>query len=246
MRGEPRVAHQRRRPAAVSSQPASSSADAVIRSTRIRSVSSPFSTTHAVNGLIVGPVCCSSGFSSTRCTRRGPSTAPPSVRPCPSMCFVVEYTTTSAPRSSGRCSTGVAKMLSTMTRAPAACASSLTAATSTSSCIGFDGVSKNTTFAGVASAASHCARSWPSTRSVVTPQRGRIDVRIWKHEPNSAREATTRSPARSIDASALNTADMPLAVVRAASAPSSSAAAPRGRRASGSRAACSGGGRSRR
>ncbi len=47
----------------------------------------------------------------------------------------------------------MAKTLSTTTRAPAAWASRETAATSMSSCMGFDGVSKKTTVAGVESAA---------------------------------------------------------------------------------------------
>ncbi len=54
----------------------------------------------------------------------------------------------SAPSSSGRCSTGVAKTLSTTTCAPAAWAMSQTARTSTISCMGLDGDSKNTAAAG--------------------------------------------------------------------------------------------------
>ena len=44
-----------------------------------------------------------------------------------------------------------------------------------------------------------------------------------KHEPNNPREATTRSPAPSSAARAVNTADMPDAVAVHASAPSRAA-----------------------
>ena len=49
----------------------------------------------------------------------------------------------------------MAKTLSNTTFAPAACAISLTAAMSTSDCIGLDGVSKNTACVGFDSASSH-------------------------------------------------------------------------------------------
>jgi hypothetical protein len=42
-----------------------------------------------------------------------------------------------------------------------------------------------------------------------------------KHEPNRLREATSRSPAPSSAPSEVNTAAMPLAVAKAAGAPSS-------------------------
>ena len=60
-------------------------------------------------------------------------------------------------------------MLSTITMAPAAWASSQTAAMSTSVCMGFEGLSKNTACAGVARAGAHWSRSSPSTKSVVMP-----------------------------------------------------------------------------
>ena len=93
----------------------------------------------------------------------------------------------SAPNSIGRCSNGVAKTLSTTTWAPAAWARSQTARRSTSSCIGFDGDSKKTAVVGSASAARHWSRSEPSTKTLSTPQRGRISSRITKHEPNRLR-----------------------------------------------------------
>src|SRR6185437_6451314 len=119
---------------------------------------------------------------------------------------------------------GVAKTLSNTTFAPAACASSVTAAMSTSDCIGFDGVSKNTAWVGLegsANASSHWDRSSPSTKTVSTPQRGRISLHTTKHDPNKLRDATNRSPAPSSAPSEVNTAAMPLAVANAAGAPSS-------------------------
>ncbi|MNI64940.1 hypothetical protein D3C73_1204150 [compost metagenome] len=112
--------------------------------------------------------------------------------------------------------------MSTTTVAPAACASSLTAAISTISCIGLDGDSKNTAVVGSERASRHCSRSGPSTNTVSTPQRGRISLRITKQEPNRERAATTRSPAASRAPKAVKTADMPDAVAKHASVPSSS------------------------
>jgi hypothetical protein len=93
---------------------------------------------------------------------------------------------------------------------------------STISCMGFDGDSKKTAVVGSAKAARHCSRSGPSTNTVSTPQRGRISFRITKQEPNSDRAATTRSPAASSAPRAVKTADMPDAVAKHASVPSSS------------------------
>ncbi len=128
----------------------------------------------------------------------------------------------SAPCSSGREKTGVPKTLSTTTWAPTRWASSETAAMSTSSCIGLLGVSKNTAVVGRSSAASHWARSGPSTKTVSTPQRGRISSRMTKQDPNRAREATTLDPWPHSAARATNTADIPEAVAKQAGAPSSS------------------------
>ncbi len=129
----------------------------------------------------------------------------------------------SAPSSSGRWNIGVAKTLSTTTRAPASCASVATASMSTSSSIGLEGVSRNTACAPSASASRHWSRSAPSTKRQSIPKRGRISPTMILQEPNSARQATTRSPAVSWQASAAKTAAMPLAVPRQASAPSSRA-----------------------
>ena len=129
------------------------------------SVSSPFSSTQALNGDSAGPVLRMNGCSVSLIHLRDPSTAPPSTRPWPSICLVQEYTTTSAPSCSGCCSSGVANTLSTTTIAPAACASSATARRSTMSSIGLDGVSSSTSWVGCASASRHWPRSPPSTNS---------------------------------------------------------------------------------
>ena len=70
------------------------------------------------------------------------------------MCLVAEYTTRSAPSASGCWSIGVANTLSTITRAPARCASAQTASMSTRSRVGLPGVSKNTSVVGRASASA--------------------------------------------------------------------------------------------
>ena len=111
-------------------------------------------------------------------------------------------------------------MLSNTTFAPAAWAISDTAAMSTSDCIGFEGVSKNTAWVGLLSACSHWSRSSPSTKTVSTPQRGSISLHTTKHEPNRLRPATNRSPAFSSAPNEVNTAAMPDAVANAAGAPS--------------------------
>ena len=66
---------------------------------------------------------------------------------CPPRYFVVEWTTMSAPRSSGVCRYGVANVLSTTSRAPAAWAASATAAMSTMFSSGFVGDSIQTSVA---------------------------------------------------------------------------------------------------
>jgi hypothetical protein len=71
----------------------------------------------------------------------GPTTAPPSTRPWPSMYLVAECTTRTAPRLSGFCSAGEQKQLSTASSAPQAWAMSATARMSMISVSGLDGVS---------------------------------------------------------------------------------------------------------
>src|SRR5699024_1186010 len=76
-----------------------------------------------------------------------PSTNPAVISEWPPKYFVAEYTTRSAPNSSGRLFTGEAKVLSITTSAPYLCARLLIALMSKISRAGFVGVSKNTNFA---------------------------------------------------------------------------------------------------
>ena len=69
---------------------------------------------------------------------------PPITSEWPPRYFVVEWTTMSAPSSSGRWRYGVANVLSTTTRAPAACAASAASRMSTTFRSGFVGVSSQT------------------------------------------------------------------------------------------------------
>ena len=69
------------------------------------------------------------------------ATKPPTVSVWPPRYFVVEWTTASAPRSSGCWRYGVAKVLSTTSVAPTACAAAAALRMSTMLSSGFDGVS---------------------------------------------------------------------------------------------------------
>ena len=69
---------------------------------------------------------------------------PPTVALCPSMYFVVESTEMSAPSSSGRCRTGVRKVLSTASSRPWRLVISAMAAMSVRVRIGLAGVSMKT------------------------------------------------------------------------------------------------------
>ena len=71
------------------------------------SVSSPFSTTQALKGAKVMPTVRSTGPNTSLISRFGPHRAPAITRPWPSMNFVAECMTTSAPNSTGRCNDGV-------------------------------------------------------------------------------------------------------------------------------------------
>ena len=74
------------------------------------------------------------------------SIAPPKTLPCPSICFVPEYTTISAPYLIGLCNTGVAKILSTIVKILLSFARSQTPFKSIISQHGLDGVSKKNIF----------------------------------------------------------------------------------------------------
>ncbi len=91
------------------------------------------------------------------------STAPPSTSLWPPRNFVELWMTRSAPSSSGRCSTGLAKVLSTATIAPAPCTSSLTASRSTMRSSGLVGDSSHTNRVRSVIAAAIASRSVGST-----------------------------------------------------------------------------------
>lgn len=113
---------------------------------RAESVRSPRNTSHALNGDATAPTsfrtCSTRSKSSSRVLN---ASEPPCTSLCPPMYFVVECSTTSAPNSIGRCSTGVANVESTSNIAPPACATSASAARSTTFISGFDGDSAQIT-----------------------------------------------------------------------------------------------------
>ena len=85
----------------------------------------PRCSSHASNGPGIAPALRRQDLiRSQNGSRRAVSTAPASTSPCPFRYLVAECTTRSAPNSNGRVSTGVATVLSTATRTPAACARS--------------------------------------------------------------------------------------------------------------------------
>jgi hypothetical protein len=87
----------------------------------------PRSTSHASNGPATAPIAF--WWKAERSASVGVATtsAPPTTSECPPRYFVVECTTTSAPRVSGCCRYGEAKVLSTTSSAPASCATSASA-----------------------------------------------------------------------------------------------------------------------
>ena len=107
-----------------------------------------------------------------------PKIAPPNTLPCPSICLVAEYITTSAPKLRGFCKIGVAKTLSTTTKEPFFFAIFETASMSIISKHGFDGVSKKIIFVFFLKAFSQQFKSLPSISSTSIPNFGSIFVRI--------------------------------------------------------------------
>src|SRR5580765_7476701 len=93
------------------------------------------------------------------------------------MYLVVECTTRSAPSVRGCCHPGERKVLSTTTRAPAACPSCAQAAMSVMRSSGLLGVSIHSSAAGVDSAARSAAASPKSTNSTCRSPRGRQAAR---------------------------------------------------------------------
>jgi hypothetical protein len=118
-------------------------------------------------------ICCASAS-----PRR--MTAPPMTSLCPPKYLVELWTTMSAPRSSGRCSTGVAKVLSQPTTALRARASFTTAAMSVSLSVGFDGVSIHTRRVDGRIAASTLSTRVVSTKSTCAPHCATISRNCWR------------------------------------------------------------------
>ncbi len=113
--------------------------------TRTASVRSPRSTSQELKGEATAPSSVRSSRSRSSCRRARPKTsAPPCTSLWPPRYLVVECSTTSAPSASGCCSAGVAKVPSTSSCAPRACAISASRARSTTFISGFDGLSAQT------------------------------------------------------------------------------------------------------
>ncbi len=132
-------------------------------------------------------------------------------------------TTMSAPSFSGLHRKGLGTVLSTISGSPWACATSATAAMSSTSRLGLPRVSANTArvFGRIAAAKASALR--PSTNVVVMPNFCRFTASIVTLPPYSAPAATTWSPACSSVISAIASAAMPLLLATAAR-PYSSAA----------------------
>ena len=115
----------------------------------------PRRTSHAESGERVAP-SSSALVRTSDMSDSGPAATPASTSECPFRYLVAECMTMSAPHSSGRQFTGVATVLSTRTRAPAACATSQIAGRSATARFGFESVSTTT------SAAPETTRRSPS------------------------------------------------------------------------------------
>ena len=82
------------------------------------SVLVPRSTSHESNGLRIAPAAFWMNFSHSTSSSRVAITTPPMLSLWPFRYFVVLCMTRSAPSSIGRCTAGLAKVLSTTSRAP--------------------------------------------------------------------------------------------------------------------------------
>ena len=187
------------------------------------SVSSPLSTTHALNGDSVMPAVRTTGPNTSTMSFDGPHKAPAITRPWPSRYLVPECITRSAPNSAGRCNAGEQKQLSTASKAPTLCARSASAAMSQTSVSGLVGVSANSSLVVGRNAAFHSAMSVCDTNVVSTPNLPNSRPISVSVEPNIEREHTTWSPALSSPMHIINMAPIPLDAAMAASVPSSAA-----------------------
>ncbi len=111
---------------------------------RTASVLVPRSTSQESNGLRIAPAAFWMNFSHSMSSSRVAITMPPMLSLCPLRYFVVLWTTMSAPSSMGRCRHGLAKVLSTTSRALPRCAMAAACAMSVRRSTGLVGVSMNT------------------------------------------------------------------------------------------------------
>ena len=145
---------------------------ALVQCWRMRTarVLTPRSVRYASNGPITLPMafCMKRSFSASALSPV--MSAPPTVSLWPPRYLVVECITMSMPCSSGRCSSGVAKVLSQTVMAPHALPSLATAGRSTSLSVGLVGVSTQIILGLWAlMAASSLPRSVMSTNSTLSP-----------------------------------------------------------------------------
>ena len=144
-------------------------------------------------------------------------------RPWPSRYLVPECMMMSAPKAMGSCKAGVAKQLSTHSKAPALWAMSAKARMSQTSVSGLVGVSANSSLVLGRMAACQAATSVCDTKLDSTPNLARSEPMSLMVEPNMDCEHNTWSPALSKPRHIIKIDDMPEAVPMQASAPSSAA-----------------------
>ncbi len=154
-------------------------------------VSMPLSTTQALKGDKLMPALRITGTKVFFTKASEAHKAPATTRPWPSRYLVPECTTTSAPKSMGRCKAGVQKQLSTANTAPAARATSANAAMSHTSVNGLVGVSANNSRVLGCTASRQACTSVCGTKVVATPNLANSVPMSFKVEPNTDCEHTT-------------------------------------------------------
>ena len=154
-----------------------------------------------------------------------PAAAPAITSEWPERYFVALCTTMSNPRSIGRCSSGVANVLSIIEISLYFLANAIALFKSTSRSVGFVGVSTYRTFV-LPVTSDSIPSSEVSARRTTMPQSGNSS-RISRYvPPYVCAVEITSSPCFSAPSSAAEIAAMPDAVTTAASAPSSAAIFP--------------------
>ena len=96
--------------------------------------------------------------------------APSTTSECPERYFVTECRTTSEPRARGCCTSGVEKVLSVTTTAPAACAAAVSARMSATPSIGLVGLSSQSMLAGLPAGRGELCQDGVGVRDVHRPQ----------------------------------------------------------------------------